>query len=261
MALGTGHIEELFVKLLLMHTGVASHAEIAIGIREFKDFLAVLDVTLLAVRRLMLAGQRESRFIMERAIRLDLTLQTHRFPTFRRMALVTAHALEFLMKRGRMRRHMTGRAAFLRQIRESVAAQITILAKDLMPLFPFEGLRRGGGTMAFKALVFLVLARHRENGLSIVIKAEGILPLDIVVAGIALQQGALLGTDFLAITVIIRVTGIAVLFQTGPLKGTRTLGEYRRRLFMAVLAGNAIMLTAQRKSRHAMVEFLLRLQG
>ncbi len=80
-------------------------------------------------------------------------------------------------------------------------------------------------------------------------------------AGIALPQGTLLGADFLAIAVIIRVTGIAVLVQTGPLKGPRTLGEYGRRLFMTVLAGNAIMFTAQRKSRHAMVEFLLRLQG
>lgn len=261
VTLGTGHIEELIVELLLMHTGVAGHAEIAIRIREFKDFLAIPHMTLLAVRRLMLTRQREARLIMEGAIRLNLALEAHRFPAFGRMALIAAHALELLMERGRVWRNMAGRAAFLRQIRESVATQITILAQHLMPLLTFKGLRHGGRTVTFKTLVFLVLAGHREDRVRIVIKAQGILPLDIVVAGFTVPQGSLLGTHFLAITMIIRMAGIAVFLQPSPLKGSGSLGQHSRCLLMTVLARDAIVLAAQRKACHAMVEFLLRLQG
>jgi hypothetical protein len=98
VALGTGHVEELLVKLLFVDTWVTSDAEITIRIRELECFLSILHMALLAVGRLVLAGQRESCLVMEGPIRLDLALQAHRFPAFRRMALVTAHTLEFLME-------------------------------------------------------------------------------------------------------------------------------------------------------------------
>jgi hypothetical protein len=94
-----------------------------------------------------------------------------------------------------------------------------------------------------------------------VIKAEGVLPPDIVVTGVALPKRALLNADFLAVTMIIRVTGITILLQTRPLIGSCALGQHIRALLMAVLTGNAIMLAAQREACDAMVEFLLRLQG
>jgi hypothetical protein len=98
VALGTGHIKELFVELLLMHTWVACDAEITIGIRELEDLTAVPYMALLAVRRLMLACQGEARLIMERAIGLNLTLKTHDLPAIRRVTLLAGHALEFLME-------------------------------------------------------------------------------------------------------------------------------------------------------------------
>lgn len=259
VALGTGHIEELLVELLLMHTRVAGDAEVAISIRELEDLFAVPHVTLFAVRGLMLARQRETRLVMEGAIGLNLALQTHDLPAIGRVTLLAGHAFELLMERGRMRRHVTGSAAFLRQIGEGITAKITILAEHLVPLLAFEGLRRGGRTVTFKTLVFLVFARHGEDGLRIVIKAKRILPLDIVVAGIAFQQRTLLGAHFLAIAVVIRMAGITVLLQTSPLKGAGPLGQNRRTLLVTVLAGDLIVLAPQRKACHAMVEFLLRL--
>jgi len=98
VALGAGHIEELFVELLLMHTRVAGDAEITIGVRELEDLVAVSDVTLFAVRRLVLARQGEAGFIMERAIGLNLALQTHDLPAVRRVTLLTGHAFELLME-------------------------------------------------------------------------------------------------------------------------------------------------------------------
>lgn len=160
-----------------------------------------------------------------------------------------------------MWRHVTGRATFLGQIREGVASQGTVFTEHLMPLLTFEGLRHGGRTVAFKTLVFLVFTRYGKDGLGIMIKAQRVLPLDFVVTGIALQKRTLLGTHFLAVTVVIRMARIAVLLQTRPLKRASTLGQHSRGLLVTVLAGNLIVLAPQRKACHAMVEFLLRLQG
>jgi len=261
VALGTGHIEELFVELLLMHTRVAGDAEITIRIRELEDLVTVSHVTLLAVRRLVLARQGEAGLVMEGAIGLNLTLQAHNLPAVGRVTLFAGHAFELLMKRSRMRRHVTGCAALLRKIRESVTPQVPIFPQHLVPLLPFEGLRRSGRSMAFKTLVFLVFPCDREDGLGIMIKAEGVLPLDIVVAGIAFQKRALLDAHFLAITMVIRMTGVAVLLQTCPLKRAWTFGQHRWALLVTVLAGDPIVFATQRKACHAMVEFLLRLQG
>lgn len=93
-----------------------------------------------------------------------------------------------------------------------------------MPLLAFECLRRRGRAMTLETLVFPVFSSQGEDGLGIMIKAEGILPLDIIVTGIALQQGPLLDAHFLAIAVVIRMTGIAVFFQASPLKCSRTFG-------------------------------------
>lgn len=103
VALGTGHIEEFFIKLLFMDTGMTGHAKIAIRVREFEGFLAILHMALLTVGRLMLTRERETSLIMEAPVGLDLSLQTHRLPTFRRVTLVTTYTLELLMERSRMR--------------------------------------------------------------------------------------------------------------------------------------------------------------
>lgn len=80
-------------------------------------------------------------------------------------------------------------------------------------------------------------------------------------AGVAFLQRTLLGTDFLAVAVIILVAGIALFFQTDPVKRRGSFGENIRSLLVAVLAFNTIVRPSQRKARHSMVEFLLRLQG
>lgn len=171
VALGTGHIKELLVELLLMYTLVAGDTEITISIRELEDLVAVSYVALLAVRRLVLARQGEAGFIMKRAIGLNLALKTHDLPAVCRVTLLTGYAFELLMERSRMRRHVTGCAALLGKIRERIASKVLFFPKHLVPLLTFEGLRHGGRTMAFKTLVFLVFAGDREEGLGIMIEA------------------------------------------------------------------------------------------
>lgn len=128
VALGTGHIEELFIELLLVDTGMTVHAEIAFSIGKLEGLLALFHMTLLAVGHLVLARQWKPGLIMEGAIALNLPLQTHDFPAFRRMALIAAHILELLMERLGMRRDMTARTTFLGQVRKRIAPHIKVLA-------------------------------------------------------------------------------------------------------------------------------------
>lgn len=79
--------------------------------------------------------------------------------------------------------------------------------------------------------------------------------------GITLQKRPLLDAHFLAITMVIRMAGIAVLLQAAPLKRAWAFGQHCSALLVAILTGDLIVFATQRKACRAMVEFLLRLQG
>ncbi len=196
---------------------------------------------------------------MEASICLDLALQAHDSPAICRMTLVTANTFKLLMERACMRRHMTGRTAFLRQIRECIAAQFELFAQNLVHTFAFEGLGSRGRSMAFEALIFFMLASQIVDRIPIVIKTQRVFPLHFVMTAFALKESTLLIADFLAIAMVVLVASEAVFLQSCPIITTLAFAQGPCRLFMTIFALDFVVRAAQGKAGNRMVKGLLSL--